>query len=85
MVIVDPGDSAQMLAEKIRQQGLKPKAVLLTHGHVDHAMGAPEFDTVYMSRKDDYIYMQHRELEVRKRFLSQSPNSQRWQRRIISL
>ncbi len=40
MVIVDPGDSAQMLAEKIRQQGLKPKAVLLTHGHFDHAMAA---------------------------------------------
>ena len=32
MVIVDPGDSAQMLVEKIRQQGLEPKAVLLTHG-----------------------------------------------------
>lgn len=40
MVIVDPGDSAQMLAENIRQQGLEPKAVLLTHGHFDHAMAA---------------------------------------------
>lgn len=40
MVILDPGDSAQMLAEKIRQEELTPKAVLLTHGHFDHAMAA---------------------------------------------
>lgn len=47
MVIVDPGDSAQMLAEKIRQQGLEPKAVLLTHGHFDHAMAAGELAEIF--------------------------------------
>ncbi len=48
--------------------------MLLTHGHVDHAMGAPEFDTVCMNREDDYIYRQHCDLEVRKGYLSQSPD-----------
>lgn len=40
MLVIDPGDSAQMLAEKIKQEGFKPQTVLLTHGHFDHAMAA---------------------------------------------
>lgn len=71
--LVDTGSGAGSLRQYVETLTERPVIVLLTHGHVDHAMGAPEFDTVYMSRKDDYIYMQHRELEVRKRFLSQSP------------
>ncbi|MCI9137351.1 MAG: MBL fold metallo-hydrolase [Lachnospiraceae bacterium] len=42
MLIIDPGDSAEMLSEKIKTKGLKPQAVLLTHGHFDHAMAAEE-------------------------------------------
>jgi len=29
----------------------KPLTVLLTHGHVDHANGAPEFDTVLLNEQ----------------------------------
>lgn len=47
MLVIDPGDSAQMLAEKIKQKGLKPKAVLLTHGHFDHAMAAEELAGIF--------------------------------------
>lgn len=39
-LITDPGDSALMLSGKIKEKGLAPKAVLLTHGHFDHAMAA---------------------------------------------
>ena len=36
-VIVDPGqDSASGIAEIVREHALKPVAVLLTHGHLDH-------------------------------------------------
>jgi hydroxyacylglutathione hydrolase len=36
-LIVDPGqDSAAGIAEIVREHGLKPVAVLLTHGHLDH-------------------------------------------------
>lgn len=38
--IVDPG--AAGLAEKIRENDCTPVAVLLTHGHFDHAEGAAE-------------------------------------------
>lgn len=42
VLIVDPGASARELAQKIREEGLEPRAVLLTHGHFDHAAGAEE-------------------------------------------
>jgi glyoxylase-like metal-dependent hydrolase (beta-lactamase superfamily II) len=36
-VIVDPGkDSAPGIEEAVREHGLSPVAVLLTHGHIDH-------------------------------------------------
>ncbi|MFG6383597.1 MAG: MBL fold metallo-hydrolase [Lachnospiraceae bacterium] len=47
MLIIDPGDFAQMLAEKIKQKGLKPQAILLTHGHFDHAMAAEELAEIF--------------------------------------
>ena len=39
--IIDPGASAKQLAERIQKDGFTPVAVLLTHGHFDHA-GAVE-------------------------------------------
>ncbi len=47
VLIVDPGDSAAFLAEKIKQKELKPQAVLLTHGHFDHAMAAKELADIF--------------------------------------
>lgn len=38
--VIDPGASGMQLAEKIRQDNLKPVAILLTHGHFDHAGAA---------------------------------------------
>ena len=36
-VVVDPGkDAAQGVAEVVREHRLKPVAVLVTHGHIDH-------------------------------------------------
>lgn len=41
-LIVDPGAAAVQLAERIRRDEYKPVAVLLTHGHFDHAGAAEE-------------------------------------------
>ncbi len=41
-IIIDPGASADKLAERAKADGLKPVAILLTHGHFDHATGARE-------------------------------------------
>ena len=42
VLIIDPGASAGKLADKVKEQGLKPTAILLTHGHFDHASAAEE-------------------------------------------
>ena len=37
MVIIDPGGDGADLIRRIKERGLKLQAVLLTHGHYDHA------------------------------------------------
>lgn len=60
MLIIDPGDSASFLADKIRQENLKPQAVLLTHGHFDHAMAAEELAGMF----DIQIYAHEKEKDT---------------------
>ncbi len=38
--IVDPADRAEMIIEQCETIGMKPKAILLTHGHFDHMTAA---------------------------------------------
>ena len=40
--VIDPGAAAKQLAERIQKDELTPVAVLLTHGHFDHAGAAEE-------------------------------------------
>ncbi len=43
LIIIDPGYSPKQLAEHcVRQEGCTPVAILLTHGHFDHATGAAD-------------------------------------------
>ncbi len=41
-LVIDPGAAAGRIAEKIRGMDLKPRAILLTHGHFDHILAADE-------------------------------------------
>lgn len=47
----------------------KPLTVLISHGHVDHALGAPEFEEVYMGLQDVPLYQSRCPLEVRKGYI----------------
>ena len=38
-LVIDPGAQGAALADTMKQDGLKPVAVLLTHGHFDHVSG----------------------------------------------
>ena len=42
MILIDPGANADRLIQIIEEEKLNPVAILLTHGHFDHAGGAAE-------------------------------------------
>ena len=39
-IFVDPADRGAMLVQKLQERGLSVEAILLTHGHFDHMLGA---------------------------------------------
>lgn len=41
-VVIDPGDNGDYILNKCSELGVKPQAVLLTHGHFDHISAAPQ-------------------------------------------
>lgn len=40
IIVIDPGMDGEGIYLKLRERGWKPRFILLTHGHFDHAMGA---------------------------------------------
>lgn len=59
-LIIDPGASPERLAEKLRQDQIKPAAILLTHGHFDHADGAGRMAELFSIP----VYVHEKEKEV---------------------
>lgn len=60
MLVIDPGDNAPMLIDTIEREQIKPVAVLLTHGHLDHADAAEAL----AKRFDVKIYAHEAEKET---------------------
>lgn len=64
-VIVDPADNGAYILEQCKKRGLSVKAVLLTHGHFDHMLAAPELKTalgvaVYAAQEDEKLMLDPR-------------------------
>lgn len=60
-VIVDPGDDAEFIEDKVRELNLIPKLILLTHGHSDHVSASPDIAlaykvSVYLNKKDVFLF-----------------------------
>ncbi len=65
-IIIDPGDEATYLAEKIESLKAKPVIILATHGHFDHVLGACELQLIYhvpfgMCAEDQFLLDRMRE------------------------
>ena len=65
-VLIDTGCGIGDLKGYVEGLTEKPLIVLLTHGHVDHAPGAVQFENVYMNLLDSGIFREHNLLEKRK-------------------
>ncbi len=51
-IVVDPGGDVPRILERIAANRLAVEAILLTHGHLDHAGGAAELQDVLPARPD---------------------------------
>lgn len=64
--LIDSGSGFGSLRSCIRSLTELPVILLLTHGHQDHAMGAAEFETAYLSPPDLGIFRIHGEERFRR-------------------
>lgn len=46
-IIIDPGDEANFISEKIIYENLTPLAIIATHGHFDHLLAANELQMAF--------------------------------------
>ncbi len=61
-VVIDPGEEAGRIADRLRQRGLKNQGILLTHGHFDHITGVSEL--VSLAGGKVYAYEGERDLMI---------------------
>lgn len=69
-VLIDTGSGFGSLKNCVEQLTDKKITVLMTHGHVDHAMGAGEFEDLYLSIRDREVYNCHSTKDFRCRGLA---------------
>lgn len=60
--IVDPGEEANRIDLKLKENQLKLKAILLTHGHFDHIMAVNKL----LEKYDVDVYIGENEMELLK-------------------
>ena len=49
-LVIDPGDDIEGLEAALREIGVRPTDVLLTHGHFDHILGVAHLKEAYSAR-----------------------------------
>jgi hydroxyacylglutathione hydrolase len=69
-IIIDPGDESDKIIQTIENNNLKPRIILLTHGHFDHILAAKEIQTKYkievLAHPDDQFLIDDLEAEIQK-------------------
>lgn len=58
--IIDPGEEAERIEQKLQEEQLELKAILLTHGHFDHMMAVNEL----LEKHRVEVYIGENELEL---------------------
>ena len=68
--LIDSGVGVGSVKDVVRGLTDKPVSVWITHGHVDHAMGAAEFDQVHMNPEDLPVFAAHSQMAVRQGYVA---------------
>jgi hydroxyacylglutathione hydrolase len=60
-IVIDPGDNIEEIVAVLARHGLKMKAIVITHAHIDHIGGAAKLKAatgapVYMNASDQELY-----------------------------
>lgn len=74
-VIIDPGDEGVEIAQTINELGLKPIAILLTHGHFDHILGVLDLQLIFkipVAMGTEDIFLINRAGETAKYYLKKN-------------
>lgn len=73
-VLIDTGSGVGDLRAYVKTLTQLPVIVLLTHNHIDHAMGSAQFEHVYLSEADIASFDRANADPGRRCYLSDSPN-----------
>ncbi len=79
-LIVDPGDSAELISSEILRQNLTPQVIVATHGHYDHVLAAQELQVAFeipfmVHQQDEFLVkeLQKRAKHWMKREIVEQP------------
>lgn len=67
--LIDTCTGAGNLKDFVESLTGLPLSVIVTHGHIDHAMGAPDFETVYMNELDLPIFESMKSFDERTGYI----------------
>lgn len=59
-IVIDPGADPQLIKVSLDKINMTPKAIVFTHGHIDHTAGAKSLQHVYREKEPNLVVCMHK-------------------------